>query len=278
MYKIELNQTISQIIRLFFKIGVWRSVEESAIRKTGWKLFYLISFILFVIVIAICAIISDDKTESRFLTNVAIYLAVITLKLMYILWKNEETLAFLYAHTVIHSIEDKDESEKINKKMNFFMKFCRTFVCMTVFASILTTIAALPIFSIEKKLPLFISFNLNLEYSEFIYWPAYIFVVFGLAEALLINLNSILLWYIMLVNATEYQVLGNKFRKLGVDRTTKRQLHKKLGMDRTTKRQQQKISKSSPPRSFSQDLIGLIKAHREIYEYNLFKCYSCNVN
>ncbi len=67
-----------------------------------------------------------------------------------------------------------------------------------------------------------------------------------------VNVTTVLIWDIMFIRSLEYQVVANKLRKLGMNATTNRQL--------------QQISTSLPPDSFSQDMIGLIKAHQEIFE------------
>lgn len=264
MYKIEINPTICRIFKLFYQFGIWPKEEESNFRKMCRKLFYLFNHILYQVFLVTCSYLSPDQNECIFLLAVDISVAVVTVKLIYVLWKSEESFEFLYVRIVDVSVGDREEFELFNKKLNKFVKFVHVYLLMICVTFIFVMSSCLPIFSGEKQLPLFIDFTLDWEYSEIIYWITYAFMGSQMACTVLFNLIILLIWYAMLTYSIEYQALVNQFRNLGMN-----------GMNIRTKKVLKKNLKSETRNLYLQELIGLIKAHRNIFEYDIIKFQNC---
>lgn len=247
MYKIEVNQTLCRIIEMFYRFGMWQNDDEYAFLKIGKKLFYILFWLLFLIFILTNAFLCDDMNESIFLVEIVIMGVVMHVKLMYLLFKKEKILEFLYDPIVAHSTQDRLEWSKIKK----FMKFTRIYFLTLAITYVANIAVQLPAFSNNNKLPFFVSFPWQ---SEIIYWMAYAFVTLVFAYGIIINSITVLIWYIMLGYSIEYEALGDKFQN--------------LGMKSVTNKIPQTISKSSSPRNLIvKELIALIKHHQNLFKY-----------
>lgn len=254
MYKIELNETIKRIVKILYQAGVWQSEDESAGRKTARKLFFLIYIIIFQVFNGTSAFLSDDKTESIFLTEVGMIYGVLTFKLVYLLWKKDKILEFLNDPITAHSTEYQEVFEHVNEKLNKFMKFVHAYLFMLTITSSFIPVVCLPLFTAEKKLPYFIS--MDWTDSEFIYWIAYGFVFLAVICGYLFNLLTVLVWYQMFNYSVAYEVLGSHL--------------KNLGRNKCTESRQRKKSQYTELNLIHRELIDLIKTHRNIIEYDKF--------
>lgn len=260
MYNIEIHSTFHCIIGAFYEFGLWHNEEKSTFRKNGRRLFYLLNMILFQILLVTCACFSDDKSESVFLVQVEISAIVMAVKLIYLLWKKDTILEMLSTTMVAHSISDHVLFMQVNKKITKFMKFVHVYLVMIAVIVFILIISPLPIFSVEKKLPLSIPFSLDCKYSEIIYWLTYAFLTFQICLIAVVNLLTVIIWYVMLNCSIKYQILGNQFRRLGVRETKPTETDKPEEDD-----------------LYHQDLVCSIGNHQNIFEYNfvtLPKCFS----
>ncbi|XP_037040972.1 putative odorant receptor 71a [Bradysia coprophila] len=253
MFSIELDEALQRILKIFYRMGIWQRDEESNYRKIGMKMFYTFFGALFLIFFATNAFLCDDRNESIFSVQISIAAAILYVKTLYVLFNKQEILAFLYDPIVVHSIENREEYDETVKKINKFMNFVRPY-CLAIFLTVsLLIVIKLPIFSTDKGLPLFISFSWNR--SEIIYWLAYLFLSLSCFLYATMNLITILIWYMMLNYSIDYELLGNKLRKLGVVKKTIAKKAKKQKEFRLTQRS-----------GFVEDLIVLVKAHRNLTE------------
>lgn len=237
MDQLKRNPTFYQIVKLLYRIGMWRDGEESSIRKMARKLFFLLYFTMFLLFLALCAYLTDDSKEFIFLVQLVIIIAVITIKLVYLLWKKDEVLAYLY--------EGCRELNNDNDKMKKFMKFVNAYIFMLAVAFVFYNTSCLPMFSQDKKLPFFIRFTLTGKYSEILYCLAYVFVGSGIFLCNVFNFITSFIWYTMLNFAIEYEELGNKLRNLCSKKVITKPNREDVGL---------------------RDLIILIKAHRNLFE------------
>ncbi|XP_037049666.1 odorant receptor 94b-like [Bradysia coprophila] len=228
MYSIQVDRTFQQIIKIFYQIGIWQNDEESNFRKTGKKLFY------------------------TFFEVVCIN-AVVYVKFLYLLFKKHEILAFLNDQFVVHAIENRQEYEQTNEKLKKFVKFIRPYYLALFITVVLLIVTKLPIFSADRGLPFFISFSWN--DSEIVYWLAYLFVSLSTLLYDIINLITILIWYMMLNYSIEYELLGNKLHGLGARRETIQPMVKN-----------QKNIELQQRSMFVEDLIVVMKVHQNLKE------------
>ncbi|XP_037040974.1 odorant receptor 30a-like [Bradysia coprophila] len=251
MFTIQVDKTIQLIIKIFYRLGIWQTDEESNYRKIGKKLFYSFLGTFFPIFFAANAFLCDDRIESVFSVQISITATIAYVKILYILFEKQEILTFVCDPIVVHSIENREEYDETVKKINKFMNFVRMY-CLATFVTVpVVVLIKLPIFSTDKGLPLFISFSWNR--SEIVYWLAYLFLSLSCFLYAVMNLITVLIWYMMLNYSIDYELLGNKFRKLGVVKKTIAKRAKKQKQFRLTQRS-----------GFVQDLIVLVKTHRNL--------------
>ncbi|XP_037040976.1 putative odorant receptor 71a [Bradysia coprophila] len=248
MFSIELDEALQRILKIFYRMGIWQSDEEPNYLKVAKKFFYTFFGALYPIFFTANAFLCD-RNESVFSVQLTIIAAVLYVKILYVLFKKQEILEFLFDPIVVHSIENREEYDETVKKIKEFMNFVRMY-CLATFVTVpLLIVIKFPIFSADKGLPFFISFSWNS--SEIIYWLAYFFVSLSSTLYVTANLITILIWYMLLNYSIEYELLGNKLRKLGV------------GMKAVKKQKEFRLIQRS---GFVEDLIVLIKAHRNLNE------------
>lgn len=244
MNKVAVPPRINQITAIFHLCGMWRQEGENVLRKMWWKLMYLIYYESFVISLALGGVLSDDNNERIYLVSNAILAFISSVKLIFVLWKKKEVLALLHDST--HYVTNRDEFTQIHKKVKKFIKFVTCFIVLILMGSVLIIII-LPLLSKEKILPLNIAFPLNWKSSGIVYWIAYAFVTIAAVITVIAASLNFVVWYLMMNFCIKYQILGNQFRNMGSINT--------MGPQREV----QKL--------FSNELIGLIKVHKNIREY-----------
>lgn len=247
MYKIEIHPTFRRIIAVFIQFGFWRNEEMSR------KLFYLFNMILFQILIVTCAWISDDKNESLFLAQAEISALVMMVKLKYLLWNKDIILLFLSESIVTHYILDYNLFVQVKEKIQNFIKFVHVYIVVMATVVFLLIVSPLPIFSSDRKLPMFIVYSFDSKYSELIYWLIYSPLTFQIFLIFSINFLTVIIWYVLLNLSIKYQVLGNQLINLGVPKVTKIEID------------EEPLPES--PDLFHQELVHLTEVHRETYQY-----------
>ncbi len=253
MYKIELKQTLCRIVEIFYFFGIWQTDEESTIRKAGKKFCYAFVLFLFPIFFATNAILCTDRNESIFSVQLTVLSTVLYVKFLYLVSKKKEILEFLNDKIVYQAMEECQEFGHYNKTIETFLKFIHFYVFMIIFSALLVIGIKLPMWSADKYLPLFITFSWN--NSEIIYWLAFVFVSLSMVFFSVVNLLTVVIWYIMLNYSIEYQRLGIKFRNLGWD-------IKEVSKKKVTKKQLRLPSRNM----FVENLIVLVKNHQNLTE------------
>ncbi len=254
MYNVQLNQTLRRIIQTFYLAGIWRKNDESKFHRTGRKFCYMVYYFLFQIFLVTCAVLSDSATQTIFLIAVEILLSVVTIKLIYLLWKKAVICEFAFEPIIAHySTFDNDTFAAVNRKIKNFTNFAYAYSGMLGIAFLLYIFSTLPMFSNGKKLPFFISFTLVGKYSELLYWITYAFVMSEILVGYTCSAFNIIIWYIMFNYSVEYEVLGIQIRNLGMSKST----------DFVR-------SQPSTATNYRRDLIRLIKTHQKIFQYFAF--------
>lgn len=238
MYKGETDQTILSVIRSYHQLGVWRIGDETTKAR---KLFYLFYYILYQVFNLMCIFCIDEKSEIMFLSSLGIFFVVITIKLIYLLWKKDEILGFVKDPVLCYSTECHNEWAQVSKKKKNFVKFIQTYLWMLRMTAFFMTFSCVPIFSSQKKLPLFIDYTLDCKFSEILYVFGYLFALTGIFCCLAFNLIMAVIWYVMFEYSTAYEMLGYRLKQLG---------------SRT----------ETSTRSYIEILIASIKAHQSIFK------------
>ncbi|XP_037043155.1 uncharacterized protein LOC119079380 [Bradysia coprophila] len=250
MHNTELNQTLCQVTEVFYFLRMWTRKEESNSFKIGRTLFFLIYYSLFQILLVTCSVLSPDANEAIFLATVEVFILVVTIKVKCLLWNKDDMCSFIFDPITTHSILDVDTTELVDKDITFFLKFIQFYLAINCSSVISIAVGALPMITNDRKLPLFISYKLDLEglYSDYVYWTAYVFVVSEVFLGIIFTLSNILIWYAMFNYSLEYQVIGSQMKQLGKNR-----------LGRT---------------DFQRDLIQVIKNHRNLSK-TIARFHSC---
>lgn len=253
MYRIEINPTIYQLIAVYYLFGTWRKEKSSPFREVIRKLLFLLNHILFQFVIIICALQTTDKKEFIFLVEVEGHIFFLTIKLVVLLWKKDDLLAFISDCAL--TVTDHKEFMQAIKKIQNLMKFVHTYLFVMFVVLMFAVVSSLPIFSSEKKLPLYTNFFLNSKYDEIIYWCSYAYMLYNLVFVIVFNSITIIIWYVMLNCSIKYQVLGSRLRNLGVIKAKKAAIERHL------------IEQADHPNLYKEDLLSLVKTHQNVSEY-----------
>lgn len=253
MYNIQISNGIHLLVKIFHRFGMWYSEEESIFHQTARQLIYLILLCSFAIFTLTGGLLSNDWSECVFLCNAAASISVTIVKLTYILCKKEKTREFIQ-NIGAHSVADHGEFVKVKNKLNRLMKFsCSLSLVICISIGSLFTFC-LPLFSDQRRLPVNLWFPLYWKNNVIFYWVAYAFVAIGTTISVVAASLNIIIWYLMMNCAIKYQILGNQFRNICLTKPTIRK---------------RKISKEDD-KIFLQELIGLIKTHRNTQEYNYY--------
>lgn len=250
-----MNETIQQLTELYYLCGIWQREAEATDRafcKTVRKLMYLFYFILFFIFDIVSGFLSESKIELFFIVAIALVISVVGVKLFYLFWKKDEIFVFLNYPCVTHFTADDDKAESLNNQLKMFNKFIRFYLVMLCILFAFYAISCWPIFTNEKKLPLFITFTLVGNYSEIVYWIEYAFLLTEVIYGFMLTSINVIIWSILLNFSMEYRALGNQLRKLGVNEIT---IDGPNSSERTT------------TKSFHQNCFEIIKWHQNIHGY-----------
>lgn len=223
MYCVELHKRIKQIITYFQYFAIW--VEDGASLRR--KVIAILQFLFYTttpIALASGAIQTDDKLDSVFLASAAIIVSVQVVRLFYIIWKKTEILDFLH-QCCSHVVENHDEFLTVNKKVNILMKIS-TFMVLEIAFTVCSVYSYDAVLQ-EKTLPFHIGFPLDWKNSEFGYWIAFIYLVIQSTYSCVFVSLNVIIWYIMLNFAIQYELLGNQFRRMGTGIIKKRKLSSK---------------------------------------------------
>lgn len=254
MYTFEVHETIHRLVRLYYRLGIWQNEDESKFRKMGRDIFYLTYFVLQSLFYFMLAFIKDNTNTRIFMLEVGIGLGIIIVKVVYVLWKKEEILEFVYVRIIAHSTNYRQRWQEVTRKWNIFWKLVHIFIFELGSAMVFISVSCLPVFINEKKLPLYIDYSLD---SEILYWVTYIFNALGFVFASIYLLVSVFVWYVMLSYSIEYQELGIRLKNLGKNEEL------------------QGKSQSAKRNSFARELVDLIKTHQNIYEYDFINFTTC---
>lgn len=239
MYKVETDQTLQLVIQIFYKFGIWQKEEVSEFRRSGIRLFWFLKYISFLMFLLSCVFLNEEKDEKIYAFELFVTISVVVVKLTYLLYRKDEMLQFLNDPTVTHCITELEDLQEVKKKIKMFLRFGQFYTSVLIGSVSFLVVVPLPIFTSGNKLPLFIRFDVESDF-DILYWLAFALCAMGTFFALVYNLVILIIWYVMFNHSIEYKLLGKQIARLGY---------------------------GSRRNSFQRDLIDLIRAHRNIFEY-----------
>lgn len=252
MYQIEVHNLINHIAAVFWRLGMWQNENGTACFKKGKKVFYCTTNLSFAVFMLLRGFQCADMGESMLIINQGILTAVLTVKLSYILWRKKEVSTFIN-EIGCHSIRNFNDFTQVNKKLEIFMKFVFCYLLTLFFGFLFLLI--LPAIANEIILPANIWFPLDYKSSALGYWIAFAYCTLSILICVVGSLFVVIIWYLMVNCAVKFEILGNKFTRIGEIKT----------VDSLIK--DNHISDSEKSKSFLQEFIEIIKIHRNIKEY-----------
>lgn len=248
MNKIEIQPIIGHIIKVLQLFGMWRRNDKSRCLQCVemiQKIFSLITLILLFASLSSGSYISEDMSESVYLSAASVASALMVIKLTYVISKPIEIHKFLN-EICVHSAADSKEFDEISVELNNFAKFGYANIFSMLSSISFFIIMSLPFFSSETRLPLNIGFPLDWRSSTISYVLAHSFVVIAVVVAMVVTFFTIIYWYVMFNCSIKYKLLGNRIQRLGEETRSEKTLR------------EQHVVK---------ELIELIQIHRHIQEY-----------
>lgn len=247
MHSVEIHKIIGQIISLFYRCGLWHREDTATPIAVRTKLLYCIYHSLFPISVMVGAITSDNHDESVMLADAAIVIAVLTVKLWILVWKQKEIVELLN-RICIFSTRDHEIFNSVNTKLSKFSNFATV---MLVFINIgIICICSVPFIGTENTLYMNIAFPLDWKNNQIAFWIANAFIFTEMYLSLIIVMFSVTIWYLVFCCSLRYEVLGNEIRNMG---------HRENMM---------KISSKEKQKLFLNDLKKSIDVHLCLKEYN----------
>ncbi len=243
--QIGIDPLIQRIIGLYYTFGIWQqSDNESSPSKYIRVLIFLFCTFSYPIALGGGGLVSTDLGDSIFLLTLGVVVAVIEFKGFYIFFKHEKILSLVNA-TCIQSVPNNDRLlHKVNKKLGILSKCCVIFIVLSVALTMIIMILSSPL--VSHKMPFNIWFPLNYQVNRAAHWIAHCFVVVNELFVILVSLLSSITWYIMLNCSIKYDILGYRFKNLGVSV------------------EKQMILKAENQDMFGIDLVECIEMHKQL--------------
>ncbi|XP_037050097.1 odorant receptor 94a-like [Bradysia coprophila] len=213
MHSIQIHKVIGLIISSFYLIGVWHRGDKPTVKEMRIKLCYCIYYLLFLLSMVVGAVTNERKDEAIFLGEVSMGVVVLCANLWLLIWKQNEILNLLN-RICVFSIRSDDEYNVFSDKVRIFIKFVLVFVIGTIVAGFLASVG-LTFFGSEKTLFYKIAFPLDYESSEIALWIATAFVFTEIVLTLISAIFFVIIWYLLLICALRYKVLGSELRNMG---------------------------------------------------------------
>ncbi|XP_037038439.1 odorant receptor 43a-like [Bradysia coprophila] len=213
MHSIRIHKVIMLIISSFYLIGVWHRGDKPTVKEIRRKRFFCIYFPLFLLSLVVGAIKNYKKDEAIFLTEVAMGVAIVCVNFWLLIWKQNEILSLLNQVCVV-SIRNDDDFNNVTVKVGRLMKFVLVFVIASIVTGTLASVV-LTFFGSEKSLFLKIAFPLDYRNSEIALWIATVFLATEYFFTIILISFSVIIWYLLLMCALRYEVLGSGLKNLG---------------------------------------------------------------
>lgn len=252
MYCIKIPKAITNIMSLFYRLGIWNGQEEPTVRETRIKFFYTVYYLSFPISLLVGAFTNNDTDESIFSAELGIAAVVLSLKFSHIIWKKNQIIEMLTS-VGVYSVEDREEFNLVDDKLKKFTKFISVLVFMSLTAG--SFAAVVPLFGSDKVLFLKIAFPLDWNNSEIAFWIATTYIFTQIFFSAITVLVSTIIWYLMVSCALRYKILGSQITKMGVVRKCEATANK------------DSISVKDKQILFLRDFVAAIDSHQHTREY-----------
>ncbi|XP_037032673.1 odorant receptor 94a-like [Bradysia coprophila] len=212
MFHVQIDKVIQQTVSLLYYIGIWHRGDEPTAKELRTKFFYCIYYLMFLVSLVVGSVVSEKEDEAIFLVEASIAIAVLTVKLWYLIWKQKPILDLLNQIGVF-SIRYEADVGVFNVKLRQFRKFVLLVCVMATVACF--EVLFVPFVAKKKNLIFEIGFPLDYKNSEIAFWIANSFILTECVLSMITTFFFILIWYLLLSCSLRYNLLGSELKKLG---------------------------------------------------------------
>ncbi|XP_037045318.1 odorant receptor 4-like isoform X2 [Bradysia coprophila] len=238
MHFIKIHKVVCLVISLFYRMGIWHRGDQPTVKEIRIKFFYS----------GFHALTNDRRDKSIFLADVAIGVAVLSVKLWMLMW-NQKNILHLLNRVCVFSIQDDNDYKFFDDKLKGFVQFAFTFIVIVTFDGSLSTLV-LSLLGSEKTLYMEIAFPLDYKHNEIAFWIATTFIFTEFLLTIFAFIFTTIIWYFLLICSLRYKLLGNDLKNMG----------------RISENNNKKIREEEVDNNFLKSLITLIGAHLHLKE------------
>nr|QGW45409.1 odorant receptor 36 [Bradysia odoriphaga] len=246
MHLTKIHKVVSLVISLFYRMGIWHRGDQPTMKEIRTKLFYSVFHTLFFLSLLFGAITNDRWDKSIFLADLAIGVAVLSVKLWMLMW-NQKKILDLLNRVCVFSIQDDNDYKFFDDKLKGFIKFAITFIVIVTFDGSLPTLV---LSLLEKTIYMEIAFPLDYRRNKIAFWIATTFIFTEFLLTIFAFIFTTIIWYLLLICSLRYKLLGNDLKNIG----------------RSSKNGKKKIKQKEADNNFLKGLIASIVAHLHLNE------------
>lgn len=195
---------------VYYAVGLWKTGNGHV---TLPQLFYFAFFVAFNLSTFVETFTTDDQDNAVFLTAIVLIGALQQYRLYFIIWKQDEYLDLMRRICDTNS-NDCGAAFKANRKIEIFMTLVKYFLGAAY--TLCVAVACLPL--AKKQLLFDVAFPLDYKTDRRVFWMAYLLVAGTYLLSITVMMFVTMVWYMMLILMVKYELLGNEFENLGVEK------------------------------------------------------------
>lgn len=212
MCKIQIHHGISRILNVFYVCGMWQKGKENSFREFIRKSAFRLWSTSLAVSYASEAFQNPDISDAIYSGVCAIISLVLIVKLENILNKKKEIDEFLRQLCEHTSFTDEKSFRKTDGKLNQFVKLVNIFLIL-IALGILSLLVA-PLFTSEKKLPIYVWLPFGWNNTKIGYWISYVYLICTMSYSMIPISFTAIIWYIMLNCSVKYKLLEEQLRNI----------------------------------------------------------------
>lgn len=212
--EIGIDPVIQRIIDFYYALGVWRNDDESVPRNFTRISIFLFCAISYPVALLGGCLVSSELRDLIFLLTLGIGITIIEFKGCFLFFKQNKILTLINATCNLSVPNNERLLHKVKKKLNIFKKCCVIFIVLSLVLTLSIIIVSSPL--ISNKLQFNIWFPLDYKTSRAAHWIVHFFFFINELFVMQVSLLSSIMWYVLLNCSIKYDVLGYRFKNVGV--------------------------------------------------------------
>lgn len=212
-----VDPLIAHLIGVYYAVGIWDNGNVSKFREYLRISVFVFCSLCYPLTLVGGGLENDVLSDAIFLLTLGLAVMVLEFKGFWVFFNQEKILNLINA-TCVQFPNDKELKDRVNVKLNILRTCCKTFVCLVLTLGVAITGVSSPL--IFQSLPYKIWFPFDYKTSRIAHWGAHFFVFICEIYVCLLSFLSSIMWYIMLNFSFHYDLLGYRFKILGVVSTS----------------------------------------------------------